>query len=488
MVNNSDEQNVSGNTPILKPRWPKRLAILAGLIAIIAIVIETRARRWRLILDDGRTLTLVHASWVQPGGNHTLGNPANNRVTRAWGELVGKPLTNSSSSVGFDRDYRALGLWFHLPGGWTTTDANSKYPLLTDANGWKHQGIFFHSVGGGATPQVLCEIPTVQRANEQCRIDVVTRDGTIVGGMNYTMPHDTKPFFLWTASPLPIISQDGELAVTLKQLTIAHPSSSDSTLFTATAFSPSYGIQPEFSVQENGQPSSDWQLCDDDWWQSRKRAAPVRNTSGERSSLASCTLSPYDDVWRLDLALVKKNAALPPEQRIEFQCKIPSANLSLIVNEEQKIGTVSVKLLGVAGTGSSSITASGPRFYMGGHSFPLMNTPQRKITVSWQELPGSANAAMAFSPPTQGDSNIYDSMLRPSQLSFMFENSVQAIVFNAEPWKSEHLQVEVFDDQGRQIAGQKQRFMEVALWMPQFPLPPEIQTVTIRISFQEPRR
>ena len=48
--------------------------------------------------------------------------------------------------------------------------------------------------------------------------------------------------------------------------------------------------------------------------------------------------------------------------------------------------------------------------------------------------------------------------------------------------------MDVFDEQGRQLAGQKLRFMEVALWMPQAPLPPAIQTVTVRVSFQEPRR
>ncbi len=350
------------------------------------------------------------------------------------------------------------------------------------------QELFFHTVYGGATPQVLCEIPTVRQANGLCRIDVVTRDGKIVGGMNYTMPHDTKPFFLWTPSPLPITSQDGEMAITLKNLKVGHPRAQDTILVSTTAFPPSYGIQPELTVQENGQSSSDWQLCDDDWWQTRKRAAPVRNTSGERSSLANCTLSPRDDIWHLDLALVKKSAALPPEQKIEFHCQIPAENSSVVVDKVQKLGPASITLLGVAGAGSVSFTAVGPRFFRGGQTFPVMNTPQRKITMIWQDLPESSNPVMNISPHTNEDSNIIEAFLQPSRLTLAFEQPVPAIVLNASPWKSEHLQVDVFDEQGRQLAGQKLRFMEVALWMPQAPLPPAIQTVTVRVSFQEPRR
>ena len=138
-----DEAPLEFKSPVSRRRWPKRLAVLAGVIAIVALVMEFRAKKRRLVLEDGRTLTLVNAIWVQPGGSHVLGDPSNNRVTRAWGELVGKPRGNvMNGSVGFDRDYRALGLWFHLPGGWTAEDAVTKYPVLTDANGWKHQGLF----------------------------------------------------------------------------------------------------------------------------------------------------------------------------------------------------------------------------------------------------------------------------------------------------------------------------------------------------------
>ena len=474
--------------PLSRRRWPKYVAVLAGLIAIVAIVIEFRAKKRRLVREDGRTLALVNAIWVQPGGSHVLANPTNNRVTRAWGELIGKPSGNmAGGGVGFDRDYRALGLWFHLPGGWTTGDAETMFPLLTDANGWKHHGIFFHSVNGAGTPHVLCEIPSVPRANEQCRIDVVTRDGKILGGMNYTMPPDTKPFFEWTASPLPITTQYREMAVTLKNLTVEYPQGFNFTLGSGAAIPPAFRIHPEFAVEENGQPTSDWELCDDDWWQARKRAAPIRNTCGERSSIESCLLSPYDDVWQLNLALVKKSAALPPEKRIEFHCKVPATNHSVVVNEVQKIGPVSVTILGVAGAGSSNVTATGPRFYSGAQSFKLINTPHRKITMSWQELPGSSNSGMSVSQPMQDDSNIFDPALRPAQLYLSFAQPVQSIVLNADPWKSEHLQVDVFDEQGRQIAGQKLRFMEVALWTPQSPLPPEIQTVTVRVSIQQPR-
>ena len=476
---------LDSRVPVLKRRWPKRLAVLAGLIAI---VVEFRAKKRRLVLEDGRTLTLVNAIWVQPGGSHVLANPNNNRVTRAWGELIGKPRGNvAGGGVGFDRDYRALGLWFHLPGGWTADDAVTKYPVLTDANGWKHQGLFFYSVNGGGKPQVLCEIPTVPRANEQCRIDVVTSDGKIVGGMNYTMPPDTKPFFLWTASPLPITTQDGEMSVTLKSISADNTRGYNFTIGSGVAYPPSYRIHPELTVEQNGQPTSDWEICDDSWWQTRKRPAPIRNTSGERSSIDRCQLSPYDDVWHFDLALVKKSAALPPEQKIEFQCKVPAANNSAVMNEVQKLGPVSISSLGVAGAGNSTVTAAGPRFYMGGQSWPLINFPQRKVTLSWQELPGSSNSVTSFSPTTQSDSYISEEMLRPSQVSLSFQQPVQAIVLNASPWKSEHLQMEVFDDQGRQIAGQKMRFLEVALWMPELPLPPEAQAVTVRVSIQEPR-
>lgn len=472
-----------------KRRWPRRLAIVVGVIGIIAACVEYRNRKRRLELSDGRRMTLVHESWVEPGGQHAFPGPTNNRFTRAWGELIGKPLGNTGSeSMGYERDYRALGLWFRLPGGWKPDDMSRLFPVLTDANGWKHAGLSFHPIGDATSQLVLLEIPSVPRAGEPSRIEVVNREGLVVGSMNYTMPADSKPHFSWTTSPLPTPVQQAEMRVTLKGLSVGLPLGAEFSNTTTALHSKLYRLIPDFDVQVNDQPTNEWQPCDDDWWQVRRHSAPVRNASGERSSIANCSLSPYDEVWRLDLALAKKPSALPAEQRVEFRCDIPAANRADVLDNEQKIGLASIKVLGITGSGNTVLTTTGPRFFPGPFAYDWIKTATRKINISWSELPGALPpGGIGFLSP-EPDSYLYENMLRPAKLELTFEQPVPAIVMNVTPWKYEHLSLEVFDDQGRELAGQKSRYLEVALWMPSAPLSPDIKSLTIRATLQEPKR
>ena len=482
---------------VAKPgrKWLRRLIVLALIAGVVAGYMDYRTRMRTLKLSDGRNLFFLQTTMAASMQEHTLGASAKERVIRAWGELQGNPsFSVPGATHRNDRDVPSVGFWFQFAGSWTPQDMQTKSIVFTDTNGWKHGGSYFHQYGAGASPKGLfVQTPAFPEAGQRCRIEVVSYDGEVFGGMNLTLPETAKPHFDWTAAALPNTQADGDMKVTLARVlptaAVVAAQLTQNQRYPANAVT--YGVSPEFTVQVKEVFSDDWIVAaDDDWWQWRKHTAPLRNTYGERGSLKMCSLSPFDGVWRLTLPLVKRNAALAADERVTFTCNVPAEGISTDINEERKVGAATIRLLSTSGTGHSTATSEGTRLWPGGQVWPLIDEKNCKIVMAWtgtmpQPPPG---VSVTYSGVRDPDSNLYEEILCPCTINLTIDSQVPTVSFSVTPWKFEHLQIDVTDDQGRAVAGDKVRFVEFALWRPRQPLPVGTKSLTIQMSLQEPRQ
>ena len=484
---------------VAKPgrKWLRRLIVLALIAGTVAVYMDYRTRMSTLKLPDGRTFHFLQSTLAGAMQQHSLGTSAKERVARALSELQGKPnFTQLDASVTNDRDIPTVAFWFQSDGPWTQQDMETKSIIFTDTNGWAHRGSYFIQYRGGTrSTGLFVQTPAFPEAGQPCRMEVVSKDGEVLGGLNLTLPGAVKPHFAWTAAALPNTQSNGDITVTLARVVPTAPVVSaqltQNQRYPANAVI--YGVTPEFTVQVKEAPSDDWIVAtDDDWWQWRKNFAPLRNAYGERGSLKTCGLSPFDDVWRLALPLVKRNSALAADERVTFTCDVPSAGISTSINEEQKIGAASIRLLGVSGTGRSTATSEGTRLWPGGQVWPIIEEKNCRIVMAWtgampQPPPGVMTVTYSYGAQDP-DSNLHESILCPCTVKLTIDSQVPTVSFSVTPWRFEHLQIDVIDDQGRAIAGDKVRFVEFALWRPRQPLAAGTKSLTIQMSLQEPKQ
>ena len=487
--------STSVNPAPAKPRrrWRIGLTVLL-LIGGSALYLQYRSLTRRIVLPDGRILNHFHTSLAPPNQSHSLGISANTRMLRAWAELNGKPQGSfAGNTIGVDQDVPTVGLWFHFPGGWTAEDSKTKTVVLTDAQGWKHSGMWFQSLTGtSADTQIVFLTQAVPKAGGSVRMEIATREGQILGGMNVTMPPGATPHFAWTASPLPAIQTDGDLVVTLHSLRVGPVGSGGQTSPPQNENLPrAYSISPEIKVLAGGMPTEDWVIAgDDDWWNFRKHSAPLRNSIGERASLSNCSLSPVDDAWRLDLPLVRTHAAIAAANELAtFQCPVPQPGLVRMPKEEHKLGTATVSVKSIAGAGASKSYFNVSRGFPITVPFLLLNDSRSRVEFSGHSPVGlQSHTTFSAVGAQDPDSNLFESGLHPVDVTLSTDSLVPTLAINVTPWKHEHLQLHVTDDQGREIAGEKVRFLDLAIWRPYQPLPVDAKFLTITASFQEPRR
>ena len=485
---------------VAKPghKWLRRLIVLALLAAAVAAYVSFHTQMRTLRLADGRKLYFLQSTLAAPYQDHALGAGTKERVLRAWGELQGNSsFTQPGASHRNDRDVPTVGFWFQFPGTWTPQDMQTTSIVFTDTNGWKHVGSTVQPYGaaGASTSGLLVQTPAFPNAGQRCRMEVVSNKGEVLGGLSLTQPEATKPHFAWSAAALPGTSTAGDLTVTLIRVVPTAPvasgsltQSSDRSLLAAAY----YGVSPEFTVQIAGAPSNDWIVAtDDDWWQLRRHSAPLRNTYGERASLKTCNLSPFDDVWRLALPLVKQNAALSADERVSFTCDVPTEGVATEINEEQKIGAASIRLLGASGTGHSTATSEGARLFPGSHTWPVVDEQNCRVVMAWTAAmpPTPAGVSVSYSYGVQDpDSNLYDYLYCPGTMTLTIDSQVPMLSFSVSPWRFEHLRIDVVDDQGRLVPGSTFRILEFALWRPRQPLAAGTKSLTVQMSLQEPKQ
>jgi hypothetical protein len=386
---------------------------------------------------------------------------------------------SSSGGISINSDYWSLSLWFRKTESWPN-DLQLPVAIVKDSQGWSHSGLLF-SV---EERNLILNIPAIVAPGKSCQVELFEPNWKSLGRMNFTMPIDAPAKCDWVPKPLPSKSLDSELEVTLDQVVVGESDLAWTSSYHCPHI-PTFQIIPQLRVQENSQPTEQWTLCDDDWWSLRTHVAPNRNAIGERSGLAPCRLSPHDPVWKLELALCRKNSALPADQVAEFECPVPEDHQVSNVGEDRLLNGVTVRLIGVAGAGQTTLSGAGVRGMVGKQKFEFLDRSKRPVRLESQSI--SDRQPVNWTPVSDPESTFPLGLLQPANVTLTMDQPVPALLFSVSPWTHQHLELDVCDQDGRKLAGQKFRWFDAAVWVPTESMK-GIQSLRIRASLQNPRR
>ncbi|WP_397568732.1 hypothetical protein [Schlesneria sp. T3-172] len=361
-------------------RWRKRIFLIVGCGCLLLLGREMMWERPLAIirLPEGSQFTIhkttvgkEHSYYKAPWGLTSAEIWANKWLTR-----VNRQIAVSNRNIVSRTTLPMILFWHTFDWSRQVSEATPFWMILTDERGWRTAGDLTHMHGSsgrlpaGFRPLDLppCFAVEMPSSSGTLKVDLLNSNKSTLGSSQifYTVPKDRLQS--WSPRQLPAKEQDGNMTVELFRVKAEWPDQE----FTNSWPGDALKVDPEYTVTVDGRVSNDWipytggaPLLESVLVVSQAEAY-VESNIGVVAPLQHCTISPFNETWRLGLSLICRNpATLASADVVEipgisFNGKSSTSSDSRIeLTETDGDSTLVVKLMGAGRAGSYSYQGPG---------------------------------------------------------------------------------------------------------------------------------
>jgi hypothetical protein len=180
-----------------------------------------------------------------------------------------------------------------------------------------------------------------RHAGNTFKLQVMDVRDTVVAEFDIVDPSPTAGQYpTWAPDELPVTQSDGDVSVTLTDLTARNSTSGLESRSTAAV-----DVTPIFRVTQNGLPTTQW---------TRSRST-IYDALGNESQLYGCELCPEESAWKLKMRVFRNEHAAfdPSEQWTVGGVELPTTETKKL-NYESRLQDVTISLLALGQSGRVS--------------------------------------------------------------------------------------------------------------------------------------